>query len=755
MPKKANILPNLRLDIPDFQAHTVEFAAGSDKLLNKSVLLDGMSAVAEGFRVEIANQVSFPRQLTVVNGNALDRDGQFVTNEDDPRATRSVTLPGNGTFYIEIRYLEDESDSDSRAFWDPTYDNGTDTSGDALPDGREFNKNVATRISQDWEIVSPINTDSFEYVTDPSTTRIPIAVVTVAAGVISGGSTNALTSVIAESILSGADSVRLLNTRAMLDEFDLTLNPGAPNEETVTIVSNTRESGILVISGTTANNHDAGEPVLVADVSPAEFLDERVNGAIPDSGTEDARPFLWRGDVDRGAVLAVDPADIDNRSDVNLHNLKRYVDFLASQIQEIKWGANYTDGLGLVPPPTDFVDPKYYDAIGGSVGARSCTFSVGTGTTSWGDFNVSAYGTFADTLQAAHDALTTFGGVIYLKRGTYVITNTTVTFTKPVILIGEGRSICNIQCDGSTPAITLDPDFDGYLNVISNVSISNTDTTEFCVVIVDDGRFEFRNASIAGLDTSAPVDRGLFVDVVFSNGNGGECIEGEFTNTTFINCDFAESYGSVTANDMDTAVQFINCTFSGSALGYALEGNGQGISGTGTGNFVDMSDTSGYLATSERAVRHGTDIRTIPPVSGKADAIRVGWEYYIGSNSIIDAWYSDGGLIVDGDDLVFPLHVSVGEILEEVSIKVFDTAGGTNTITVNVLRSDASGPSTDVIGTPATSSGAGAFQTLTVDCADHVVAAGYTYRVRVVANISSSSTDHSVYGGQYNVRFSG
>ena len=439
MPKSANVVPNLRIDIPDYKAQTADYSQAGLDLHLDSFILDNFAAIADGFRVEIADQGTSPKELTVVNGVAFDRSGRIVNNETDTNAARSLTLPADGTYYIEIEYVTSESDSDARALWDPSFDNGTEPSGDPIPDGREFNTNISTRLTPDWNFVSPVSTTAFEYTTVPNSTRIPVAVITVSGGVISGGTTSPLQTVVGSDVAGGAGTVTLLDTRAMPDGFTLNLDPGGGNDEDVTVSQNDRDNGILTLVGTTANAHVAGTRAVVAGGTPAEYLVERTGPTIPSSGTEDARPRFYQGDEARGEVLSVDPQGTGlDRGDVSLTTLKRYVDFMAGQIRELKFGSMVDADVGDVAPPSAFpAVPHYFDSAGGVAGARSCTVSVGDGVSTFGDFNTVQSGSASQALTDAIAALPAAGGRIYVKAGTYTIT-TIVDVTKAAQIFGDG-----------------------------------------------------------------------------------------------------------------------------------------------------------------------------------------------------------------------------------------------------------------------------------------------------------------------------
>src|SRR5512137_431282 len=110
MPKSVNVLPNLRVDIPDFEAQTADFANDLMKLWLERFVLDNWAAIVEGFRVEIADQTAHPGLFTIYNGLAIGRDGQLINNEDDLVAQRSATLAANATYYVEVEFVTTQSD---------------------------------------------------------------------------------------------------------------------------------------------------------------------------------------------------------------------------------------------------------------------------------------------------------------------------------------------------------------------------------------------------------------------------------------------------------------------------------------------------------------------------------------------------------------------------------------------------------------------------------------------------------------------
>lgn len=573
MPKSSNLLPNLRLDIPDLVAQTKDHAAGLQNLTAEQLLADGFPVTAEGFRVAISDQSASPRELTVVNGAAVRRDGVVVNNEDDLDAARTVTLPANGTYYIEVERIESESDADARAFWDPTYSNGTDTSGDTIPPGREFDQTVATRLTPDWQIVSPVSTTDFEVNTNPNTAKIPVAIITVSGGVIAGGTTSPLQSVIAEDIASSATSVTLLNTRAMPASFTLRLDPGGVNQEDVAVSANDQANGILTI-GATTNAHVAGVRAQVAGGTPAEYLIERQSPEVPTSGTEDARSMLFRGSEARGAVLVTDQTGTgDDRADLNLENLKRYVDFLAGQLLELKTGTMDASTAGNAAPPSAFpASPRYFHNYGGVAGARAYTVSVGDGVNSFGDFNALQSG----SAQAAIQAALTVGGTVYIKTGNYDITTTELVIDNDnVILIGDGPGNTRIRATdaGGASALLLENCADIQIKDLSLLVFGTGTATHAVQVTGTMGRTYISNCFIDGIDATGDVATDwIIADSKLQAPSTFSAAENLVVKGTKF--PFAASETALTLDTVCDQIQIDNCEFLQSATNSSLDAVG-------------------------------------------------------------------------------------------------------------------------------------------------------------------------------------
>jgi len=526
----------------------------------------------------------------VFNGLAFDRDGEIVVNETDDSAQRSVTLAStNATYYVEVEFVTSEGDVDSRAFWDPTYDNGLDTSGDVIPDGREFSENVATRLIPDWNIVSPISTTSFSFSTDNNSVKIPVAIVTVSGGAISIG-TKPARACLKQAVSIGGSFVPLLDSRLFPNSGNITVGEGLGTSETVTIASNDRKNNVLNLTGTLANNHGIGERVVDISGSPNSYISERTshNPLLPTTAG-DARPLFWQGNSELGYGLSQDPYAATGNSDVQVKNLKEYVDFLAAQVRQLKWGSAKDSEVGNVAPPTTFpATPKYYDNVGGVQGARAHTVSVGNGTTTFGDFN----GTTGVPIQAAIDSLPAEGGIVYLKKGTYAIA-TPITLTTPVTLVGDGTGATIIRTDSATAGIVLaaaGAASSQIAIILKDIAFTlgaggashSVESTSGDVVVATQCVFEGFATSGSGV-----VDQSSFYSCVFSSLAGlgsGLAFSGKVTTTNFIGCKFVCSFVSassraLTLASFSTNVGFKECVFDISAA-------------TGATNVVNLAGVS-------------------------------------------------------------------------------------------------------------------------------------------------------------------
>ena len=562
MPKQVNFIPNLRVDIPDFKTQGQEFSTDLSKLGFERWVQKHFAVVTEGFRVEIANQITDPGLFTVINGLALGRDGQIINNEENINAKRSFVLTTNATFFIEIEFITDFTDVESRAFWDPTFDNGSDPSGDLIPDGREFSQNISTRLFPDWKIVQPISTTGFERDTNANSLRVPVAVLTRSGGVITGGGTTPARTNLAQAITGGATLLRCLDTRHFPSAFTLRINPGGSPTETAAVTANDRENGILTLSLGTTNGFAVGTRLANENVTPIQLLDERTTPTLPTSGTEDARPRFFQADEERGFALTQDPYNDPGKSDLEIKALKDHVDAIAAELRELKFGASKASDVGDIAPPNTFgAVPRWFDRAGGVLGARTNTVSVGNGSTNFGDFNITTSGSAQAAIQAAIDAAPA-GGIVYIKAGTYSLTTDTVTVNKKIWLIGDGQDQTIIEATGAAAALTLNAT-DIRLDRLSATLNGATAThAVVCTQMVGSAHeCTFHGWSSASLSGS------LFERCVFEaqNISPGTALTGSIINCVFRRCTFDSLFDNVLAHNLEITAgndnKFDSCVF--------------------------------------------------------------------------------------------------------------------------------------------------------------------------------------------------
>ena len=194
MPKQLHFVPNERVDLDDLTYGTSTFSVDEFKSHIQRLLTGDYHGgfILDGFRVEVTDATN--REIRVHNGIALDREGRLITFEDGDNFSHNVdrettlTLDSVvGDVYISVEFELVDSDSDTRAIWDPTFENPNivDSANNqhASPNGKEFPLNVPTRRAKSWRVITAA---SFTDVTDPGTgaltLRIPLAILPVDGG---------------------------------------------------------------------------------------------------------------------------------------------------------------------------------------------------------------------------------------------------------------------------------------------------------------------------------------------------------------------------------------------------------------------------------------------------------------------------------------------------------------------------------------------------------------------------------------------
>lgn len=512
MPKKLNISSNERVDLEDFNRASAGYTQESDNFDRQKLLLSGRSLVSSGFRIEISDQATSPGEFTIYNGVAVDKSGNLLNNEQQVADARTITLSGAGLdFYIEIEFVETESDVDARAFWDPTFSGNN-------PPGKEFSLNVATRLTPDWQVVQPVSTSDFDIVTTgASSTKIPVAVLTTNGSNEITGFTAVNASTTLEEDAGAAD----LTLRVVDSTVFPTTGTATVGGTSVNITANDRANGILTISPAMGVARQAGAVVVETGVTAA-FVPQSDVAAPPTGnvGDADRRRRLFAGDETRGSAMSADPEDAAARADVNVAGLKDYVDFLAAQIRELKFGSLRTDETSTLPPST-FTSTRHYDSAGSVTGARAHSITIGDGVSSFGDLNTDTddLGTVVGQAHAALDA--TNGGSVFIKKGTYVwdsVVNSdrplTVEFEQGCVFgAGSYNSVFFSPSDADKLTVINAPDASAQISPYALVSTLVTADAAYELVdcytgylsLADGNNVTVRNCVVTGTATNPPI----------------------------------------------------------------------------------------------------------------------------------------------------------------------------------------------------------------------------------------------------------
>ena len=538
MPEQLKVHSGERVDLVDYVHGSNTYTQETQKHLLLREWADRRARILDGFRVRVEDQVANPGMVTVFNGNAVDRAGQLLNNEQVTNDSRSITLLGASLdFYVEIEFLVNESSTDARYFWDPTIPNTAPE-----PNGSEFGINVATRLTPDWRIVSPVSTTGFEQTANPDSVRVPVGVFhTDGSNQIVTGSNPGMVfvrpaSVLESDVLLGANSVRVVDARDFpaTTPFSVTVDFGAGAPEAMTVSGLDRDNGIVTFTAPLAANHSAGSIVRVTS-GTADLVRENSDPGI--SAHPDPAQRLWQANELRGAALTQSKETFGSRDDLNIRSLKDQVDFLAAQLRELKFGNPRPDIISTAPPITFATRPRWFDRAGSVSGARSNSVSIGNGTTSFGDIN-GTNGTAAVT--AALAALPVSGGTIYVKAGTYDFA-TTVTVSKPVVFVGEhsATSVFNstnaggpaISASSSVRFVNMGQQRAGGASIIILEAVNAITFTFDASAFAGSIRLVNVNASVVGINST-------FTAVSSNPIVTASVVTATLTFSTFTNCSF-------------------------------------------------------------------------------------------------------------------------------------------------------------------------------------------------------------------------
>lgn len=525
MAKKLYVQDNQRVDRGDFERAANDYTFESVSSIYKNLIGKNFPAVVRGFQVSILPG----GQVTVYNGFGYDKDGRVVLDEDGPGISASVTLSSpSTTYYIEVEYTETPSDTDYRAFFDPSVQNTP-----PLPNGQEVSLTTATRITPKWRIVSPVSTVGFEIDSNPNSTRIPVAVLTTDAFGEITSAVNHFSSLLPpvakleEDAPAGSTILKTFSSlNIMVGDSIIIESQNGLTSDVASVTNNDLDNGIITINAPLSNSYESGDRVRVTGTAPV-FLprntnpnDVDVDNPNPQLRVNDQVPRLFQGDELRGSGLVKSAENLGTRDDLSVSGLKDYVDYLAALIREMKFGNLRPNTMTSTPPATPSPTLRYYDNAGSIMGARGYTFTIGDGTNSFGDFN----GTDETPFNDAMANLPANGGTILVKRGTYTVDS--CVLTKSVTFVGEHKD---------------------------TVIINGSNVSGECFVVADNISLGFHNITVA----SAYPDKIISVDNSSSTVQVGiDATESKFSGAVVIS-------PAVLTNQVDAIFTAERCEFNG------------------------------------------------------------------------------------------------------------------------------------------------------------------------------------------------
>ena len=598
MPKQLKISSNQRLDKDDLIYGTSTYPSSLQKHFIERIGIDNFSRIIEGFRVEVSGL-----NVTIRNGVGFDRNGQIVNDEDTFSKAVTTTLgAGPTTYFIEVYFKLAAGDGEDRAFWDATYNNGADVSGDIKPYGKEFSTQVNTRYTPTWDLYSPISTAAFNYIADPNTIRIPIAIVYTNAGSITT-TTVVPRTLLKEDTTAATTSIKCFNVREFPDATGYKVRIYKVGDDTTylekTVTSIDKENGTLTFTGIGAGfaNYRAGARVALYSGATVNLIPERRTGAIPyaTGASADARPRYFQRDEEVGFGAAQDPYNNPGRSDLAVNSEKIDKDYISALIREIKFGGMRGVDVGNLAPPSTFTAvPRYFDPSPGILGAKTNTVSIGDGVNSFGDFNTTTSGSTVAAFTSAISACG-YGGTIFLKKGTYSVAST-INITSSVYIVGEDRDTTVIKATGAVPALRFDVLGGNFYIENITVKCDASSTATKSLVVNDCFNFYANNCTINGfysVYTSSGILKGCFNNCTINTIPTGSCVYGAYfsygTNISFIGCDFTTTTPGSSARCLfmegtTKGFSFYKCTFkdvedatalielSGTPSGYIFDG---------------------------------------------------------------------------------------------------------------------------------------------------------------------------------------
>lgn len=566
MPKKLQVYPNERIDISDFVVASHEYTDATAQRDRAEFLSGGNSTILRGFEIELSDQTTSPGELTVYNGVALDAQGRVLHNEDSEVDSRTVTLVGVGvTFFLEAEFSGTLTDPDARAFLDPKFVNPGD-----LPPGKEFSLSVATRESEDWRVVTPVSTTGF------TPGRVPLATLTtdgvgaITVGANPGMVLTTLRTTLAQQALSSSTSLVVHNCSSFPSSG--TLLVGA---ETVTYSAVDRETCIITCSPLSSGK-SAGDIVSLTSGS-SRFVKIVTGSSSPSATDPDQRQRQFSGVESRGSALARSKYNSSERDSSNSESLRDYVDVLAAQIRELKYGS--PTGMPAAAPSEVPASSRWYDYAGGLVQQRSAV-TIGNGITSRGDYNATDISSSLVSAIAASPV----GGLIIIKPGAYNWT-ANVTVAKSVRIQAYGATFtvtAGIPLDITTTALVAITGLTLGSQWIRGASSSNVElldvTCKYDLSTSSTATLKARRTTFSGttganhaLFLSSNQQTSIILDECFINATTARGIYGNISNSSITGCKFTGYVDTDTGADPTIEnVILRDCYFNCGVVPYAL-----------------------------------------------------------------------------------------------------------------------------------------------------------------------------------------
>lgn len=166
MHKKVRHLANERLDFPDLRDIS-NYPEEEFDILGKYLISDSSDGyILQGFEVNLDSGLLI--NTTIEDHVAVFPNGKFHRRLST-ESQFTLSMADNSTNYVEAQVFTENTNNQTRVFWDPTANSGA---------GEEFSQNIDVLTKQDIRLV--VNQVAFSGDTD----KIPVAIIVTSGGVI-------------------------------------------------------------------------------------------------------------------------------------------------------------------------------------------------------------------------------------------------------------------------------------------------------------------------------------------------------------------------------------------------------------------------------------------------------------------------------------------------------------------------------------------------------------------------------------------